>query len=149
LAAAAKAAFNLRRILLRVTALPIFLVIVKPKRAVPPFSAVDRSRTSIRNAGVEDRRPPRTARNSGRDLRVGSIGIRTSRADGHSRRSGSRDKMRACRRSYHDGWGPVQGLSGADIGERRQPVNSHANANRLPLPAWILGSIERNGWRFV
>lgn len=81
--------------------MPIFFVIVKPKRAVPPFSVAGRSRTSIRNAGVEERRPPRTARNSGRDLRVCRVGIRASRTDGCAKAAGSRDKMREQRRLYH------------------------------------------------
>jgi len=51
-------------------------VIVNPKRGPSPCPGIiGRSRISIRNAGVDERRPPRTARNSVRALRVGRIGI--------------------------------------------------------------------------
>ncbi len=65
-------------------ALPSFFVIVKPKRAptTPAHLAGGRSRISMRNAGVDERRPPRTARNSARTLRVCRIGISASRCGG-------------------------------------------------------------------
>jgi hypothetical protein len=59
--------------------LPSFLVTVKPKRGPSPaFGTVDLARISIKKAGVDERRPPRTARNSARVLRVGRIGITAS-----------------------------------------------------------------------
>lgn len=68
---------------LRVTALPSFFVTVNPKRGpLPCFGVGDRSRISIRKAGVDERRPPRTARNSARALRVGRIGIIASAREG-------------------------------------------------------------------
>ena len=120
---------------------------VKPKRAVPPLSAAGRSRTSIRNAGVEERRPPRTARNCGRDLRVCRIGIRASRADGSPKLAGNRDKMRVWPGLYHDARG--RGVKVRRPGLTVQPSEPRlrVRANTLAIGSSAEGVLSWKGGR--